>query len=62
MSFTEIGCLFKCVRELQDAEILFITANNLQADGKPFGRIAGRHRGRRFPVAEMYEQDFIQSM
>ena len=45
MSFAETGCLFKCMRELQDAEILLVAADDLQADGKTFGREAGRHRG-----------------
>src|SRR5260370_14146818 len=45
MFFTETGCLFKCVRELQNTEILSVATDDLHADGKTFGRIAGRHRG-----------------
>jgi hypothetical protein len=42
VSSTETGRLFKCVRELQDAEILLVAADDLHADGKTFGRKAGR--------------------
>ena len=45
MSLAESGCLSKCVRKLQDTEILLFAAHDLHADGKAFGCKAGRHRG-----------------
>src|ERR1700722_4785587 len=45
MSLAESGCLFQCVRKLQDTEILLIAAHDLQADGKTLGCKACRDRG-----------------
>jgi hypothetical protein len=61
-SVTEAGCLFKCVRKLQDTEILFVTTDNLHSDGEAWVCKAGGTNADGFPVPEMYQQAFIQSM
>ena len=43
MSFTEASRLFECVSKLQDAEILFESADDLHANWKAFRREACRH-------------------
>ena len=43
---TEASRLFERVRDLQDAEVLFIAADDLHANRKSFRREAARHRGR----------------
>ena len=43
MSLTEAGHLFECVSQLQDAEVLFGAADDLDANRKSFRREACRH-------------------
>jgi hypothetical protein len=47
---------------LQDTEILFVAADDMHADGKPSGVKPPGTEAAGFPVAEMYQQAFIQSM
>src|ERR1700735_3467130 len=44
-SLSESRWLFKCVRKLQDTEILLIAADNLHANRKAFARKSRRHGG-----------------
>src|SRR6267378_4360197 len=46
-AFPELGGLLEGVGELQDAEVVAVAADDLQADRKPFGCEAGGHRDRR---------------
>src|SRR5882672_4087182 len=46
-AFPELRCLFEGVGELQHAEVIAIAADDLQADGKPFGCESGGHGDRR---------------
>ena len=63
MSLTKSRCLFKCVRKLQDTEILLITAHDLHADRKAFARKSGRHGGGRISGGgDATSEAFIQSM
>src|SRR4051812_26371843 len=49
MSLTEAGRLLECVSKLQDAEVLFVAADDLDAYRKSFWREACRHGCRRIP-------------
>jgi hypothetical protein len=57
------GRLLKCISHLQHAEVLLIAPHNLYPDRKPLSAVkpAGTDAAG-FPVIEMYQQAFIQSM
>src|SRR5207247_7324737 len=46
-AFPELGGLLEGVGELQDAEVVAVAADDLDADRKPFGGEAGGHGDRR---------------
>src|SRR2546428_13991589 len=46
-AFPGLRCLLEGVGELQDAEVVAVAADDLQADRKPVGREAGGDRDRR---------------
>src|SRR5438552_18487324 len=46
-AFPGLRCLLEGVGELQDAEVVAVAADDLQADREPVGREAGGHRDRR---------------
>ncbi len=54
--------LLEGVRHLQDAEVLVVAADDLHANRQAFGVKPAGTEAAGLPVAEIYQQDFIQSM